>query len=137
MVVNIPKAGVTLKAVTEGYFSFYQIASIKHLNLINNLFSKIRNKGTYLLSVEDSIEFQDIKKVVDLITNTTEGYSEGVLFIHNLELYHQNSFVPEYELSLYSCDGEIRWGASTEPFRDQTYFETWVKDTLEVLINNL
>lgn len=137
MVVKIPKVGITLEPVKDNGLSFYQVVSDKHLKLIRELFSKIKLKDTSLLTVPDLIEFQNIKEAVEIISNNSCQYSDKVLYLHNLELYYDNELIPEFELSLYSRDGELRWGAKGQPFHGQPYFESWVEETLEVLINNL
>lgn len=136
MEVCVPKASVTTEARKDDSSAFYQLVSYEHMELVQKLFDKIRCIDSTKYSGESLVEVENLKSRVDNITNNFSGYSDS-LFIQNLEHYYDGCYEPEYELSLYSHNRELRWGSTHEQFRDYCYADSFIEETLELLINKL
>lgn len=136
MQVKVPTASITLEAEKIDDISFYRYVEPQHMKLIEKLFDKIKNLDSNKFSGEEFIELEALKDHVNDIATNFNGYSKTV-YIQKLEEYHGMGTFPENELSLYSRDRELRWGSYEGQFQDDVYSDTFIKETLELLINNL
>lgn len=133
MVIKAPKVGVAVEPDMEAG-SFYMYLTPNHLKLIQELFTKILEKDTSGMNEDEIKELEEIRRVVQNITNTFNGYSES-LFLHNLEDYHGFPR-PETEVSLYSHNRELRWGSREGQFQAEQYGEQFIDDVLDCLVKN-